>query len=77
MAGEEEGWREAVLVAELSWREPGLLTRFRQVRLRGHEDAGDLAVHVVLLRRQGRGAGSNQPWGLRGRRPREPPPATL
>lgn len=53
MAGEEEGRREAVLVAELSRGEPRLLTCFWQVCLGGHKDAGDLAVHVVLLQRQG------------------------
>lgn len=62
MAGEEEGRWEAMLVAELGRGEPGLLTRFWQVCLGGHEDAGDLAVHVVLLQRQGEVPG-------RGKRP--------
>lgn len=55
MAGEEEGRREAVLVAELGGGEPGLLTGFWQVCLGGHEDAGDLAVHVVFLRERAEG----------------------
>lgn len=52
MAGEEEGWWEAVLVAELSRGEARLVTRFWQVCLGGHKDTGDLAVQVVLLQRQ-------------------------
>lgn len=55
MAGEEEGWWEAVLVAKLGGGERRLLTGFWQVCLGGHEDAGDLAVHVVLLQKQGEG----------------------
>lgn len=41
-----------MLVAELSWQEPWLLAGFWQVCLGGHEDTGDLAVHVVLLQRE-------------------------
>lgn len=54
MAGEEEWWWEAVLVAELSRGQPGLLARFWQVCLGGHKNAGDLAVHVVLLQAEER-----------------------
>lgn len=53
VAGETDWRRQAVLVAELSRREAVLGRRFWQVRLGGHEEARDLTIHVVLLRRQG------------------------
>lgn len=57
MTGEEEWWWEAVLVAELSRGQPGLLACFWQVCLGGHKNAGDLAVHVVLLQAEEEGEG--------------------